>query len=51
MLYNYIFVYKSISFKNCGLTSELIIQSYHHFESFTVATMTWLTVMEYLCYK
>ena len=23
----------------------------HHFESFTVATMTWLTVMEYLCYK
>jgi hypothetical protein len=22
----------------------------HHFESFTVATMTWLTVMEYLCY-
>ena len=23
----------------------------HHFESFTVATTTWLTVMEYLCYK
>jgi hypothetical protein len=23
----------------------------HHFESFTVATMTWLTVMEYLCHK
>jgi len=22
-----------------------------HFESFTVATMTWLTVMEYLCHK
>jgi hypothetical protein len=22
----------------------------HHFESFTVATMTWLTVMEYLCH-
>jgi len=23
----------------------------NHFESFTVATMTWLTVMEYLCHK
>ena len=23
----------------------------HHFESFTVATITWLTVMEYLCHK
>jgi hypothetical protein len=23
----------------------------HHFESFTVATMTWLTAMEYLCHK
>ena len=23
----------------------------HHFESFTVATMTWLTVVEYLCHK
>ena len=23
----------------------------HHFESFTVATMTWLTIMEYLCHK
>jgi hypothetical protein len=23
----------------------------HHFESFTVATMTWLTVMEHLCHK
>jgi hypothetical protein len=23
----------------------------HHFQSFTVATMTWLTVAEYLCYK
>jgi hypothetical protein len=23
----------------------------HHFESFTVATMIWLTVMEYLCHK
>jgi hypothetical protein len=23
----------------------------HHFESFTVATMTWLAVMEYLCQK
>jgi len=23
----------------------------HHFESFTIATMTWLTVMEYLCHK
>jgi hypothetical protein len=23
----------------------------HHFESFTVATMTWLTTMEYLCHK
>jgi hypothetical protein len=23
----------------------------HHFESFTVATMIWLTVMEYLCRK
>jgi hypothetical protein len=23
----------------------------HHIESFTVATMTWLTVMEYLCHK
>ena len=24
---------------------------YHHSESFTLATMTWLTVTEYLCYK
>ena len=23
----------------------------HHFDSFTVATMTWLAVTEYLCYK
>jgi hypothetical protein len=23
----------------------------HHFENFTVATMTWLTAMEYLCHK
>ena len=23
----------------------------HHFESFTVATTTWLTVMEYMCHK
>jgi hypothetical protein len=23
----------------------------HHFESFTVATMTFLTAMEYLCHK
>jgi hypothetical protein len=23
----------------------------HHFESLAVATMTWLTVMEYLCHK
>jgi hypothetical protein len=23
----------------------------HHFENFTVTTMTWLTVMEYLCHK
>ena len=23
----------------------------HHFECFTVATMTWLTVMEYLCHN
>jgi hypothetical protein len=23
----------------------------HHFESFTVATTTWLTAMEYLCHK
>ena len=23
----------------------------HHFESLTVATMTWLTAMEYLCHK
>ena len=23
----------------------------HHFESFMVVTMTWLTVMEYLCHK
>jgi hypothetical protein len=23
----------------------------HHFEGFTVATMIWLTVMEYLCHK
>ena len=23
----------------------------HHFESFTVATITWLTAMEYLCHK
>ena len=23
----------------------------HHFENFTVATMTWLTVMEYMCHK
>jgi hypothetical protein len=23
----------------------------HHFENFTVVTMTWLTFMEYLCHK
>ena len=23
----------------------------HHFETFTVATTTWLTVMQYMCYK
>ena len=23
----------------------------HHFESFTVATMTWLTIVEYLCHQ
>ena len=23
----------------------------HHFESFTVATMTWLTITEYMCHK
>jgi hypothetical protein len=23
----------------------------HHFKSFTVATTTWFTVMEYLCHK
>jgi hypothetical protein len=32
------------------LTRKLLNQS-HHFERFTVATMTWLTVMEYLCHK
>ena len=29
----------------------LLVKLTHHFESFTVATMTWLTVMEYLCHK
>ena len=36
------------------LTRKLLNQGLswsHHFESFTVATMTWLTVMEYLCHK
>ena len=32
------------------LSVDTIFQS-HHFESLTVATMTWLTVIEYLCYK
>ena len=27
------------------------LKSCHHFKNFTVATMTWLTVMEYLCHK
>jgi hypothetical protein len=25
--------------------------SYHHFESFTVATVAWLVITEYLCHK
>ena len=29
----------------------LVISWSHHFESFKVATMTWLTAMEYLCHK
>jgi hypothetical protein len=34
------------------LTGNLLNQSWsHHFESFMVATMTCLTVMEYLCHK
>jgi hypothetical protein len=40
---------------HCQFTSSKnqwgTIQRSHHFESFTVATMTWLTVMEYLCHK
>ena len=39
------------------LTRKLLNHDYswlswsHHFESFKVATMTWLTTMEYLCHK
>jgi hypothetical protein len=34
------------------LTQGFLLVSWsHHFESFTVATMTWLAVMEYLCNK
>jgi hypothetical protein len=29
----------------------LLVKLTHHFVSFTVATMTWLTLMEYLCHK
>ena len=29
----------------------LVVKLNHHFESFTVSTMTWLTVMEYLSHK
>jgi hypothetical protein len=32
------------------LTRKLLNQS-HHFERFTVVTMTWLSAMEYLCQK
>ena len=35
---------------NQGFLLVKLFQS-HHFESFMVATMTWLTVMEYLCHK
>jgi hypothetical protein len=38
-----------------SLTRQLLNQRFFlvklNFESFTVATMTWLTVMEYLCHK
>jgi hypothetical protein len=30
---------------------KLLHQGSHHFESFTVSTMTWLTVTKYLCHK
>jgi hypothetical protein len=29
----------------------LLVKLSHHFESFTVSTMTWLTIMKYLCHK
>jgi hypothetical protein len=29
----------------------LLVNWSHHFESFTVATTTWLTIMEYMCHK
>jgi len=32
-----------------GFPCSYLLGWSHHFESFTVATMTWLTVMEYLC--
>ena len=33
---------------NLNLLNNKIV---HHFESFTVAIMNWLTAMEYLCHK
>ena len=33
------------------MEKKMYVSWSHHFESFTVATMTWLTVAEYMCHK
>ena len=48
--------YHNILDKGLLLTRKLLNQGYlldwnYHFESFTVTTMTWLTVTQYLCHK
>ena len=43
-VYFYVFV-KLFDFLHCRYLWS------HHFESFMLATMTWLTIMEYLCNK
>jgi hypothetical protein len=56
------FLFRNIWYKQKRIGSHLLgvhhfflfvyhFQLCHHFESFTVATTTWLTVMEYLCHK
>jgi hypothetical protein len=45
--------YRTASYLDLHLEidSEGRLRTKHHFESFTVATMKWLTGMEYLCHK